>query len=101
MQEVEASMRPYKASVWWMSTSASLWKMCLPPCAHDQLTAAKPVNSQLALDGEAQARALSDPDQEGWNLNSVVGHAFWLRVSVIRIKFREEILELSLGAKHS
>ncbi|KAF6236921.1 hypothetical protein HO173_005212 [Letharia columbiana] len=72
--------------------------MCLPPCAHDQLTAAKPVNSQLALDGEAQARALSDPDQEGWNLNSVVGRAFWLRVSVIRIKFREEILELSLGA---
>lgn len=72
--------------------------MCLAHCAHDQLTAAKSVNSQLALDGEAQARDLSDPDQEVWNLNSVVGRAFWLRVSVIRIKFREEILELSLGA---
>lgn len=55
-------------------------------------------DSQLALDGETLAHALNDLDHEGWNQNSVVGRASWLRVSVINAKFREEILELSLGA---
>lgn len=55
-------------------------------------------DSQLALDGEPLAYALNDLDHEGWNQNSVVGRASWLRVSVINAKFREEILELSLGA---
>lgn len=55
-------------------------------------------DSQLALGGEALARALDELDQEGWNPNSVVGRSSWLRVSGINTKFREEILELSLGA---
>lgn len=55
-------------------------------------------DSQLAMNDEALARALNDLDHEGWNPNSVVGQASWLRVSVICTKFREEILELSLGA---
>lgn len=55
-------------------------------------------DSQLALDCETLAHALNDLDHEGWNQNSVVGRASWLRVSVINAKFREEILELSLGA---
>ena len=54
-------------------------------------------DSQSALEGEALARALSELNQEGWNQNTVVGRASWLRVSGITSKFREEILELSLG----
>ena len=53
--------------------------------------------SQLALEGDALDRALSDLDHEGWNQNSTVGRASWLRVSVIFARLREEILELSLG----
>lgn len=55
-------------------------------------------DNQLALEGEALARALNDLDPEGWNPNSVAGNASWLRVAFISTKFREEILELSLGA---
>ncbi|CAF9923130.1 hypothetical protein IMSHALPRED_005859 [Imshaugia aleurites] len=55
-------------------------------------------DGQLALGDESVSRALSGLDHEGWNLNSVVGRATWLRVSVIESKFTEEILELSLGA---
>ncbi len=55
-------------------------------------------DKQLALDGENRARALSELDEEGWNMSSAVGQASWLRVSIISAKFREEILELSLGA---
>ena len=55
-------------------------------------------DSQLALEGEALARTLNDLDHEGWNPNQIVGRATWLRVSGISTKFREEILELSLGA---
>lgn len=55
-------------------------------------------DTQLALEGEALTRALNDLDHEGWNPSSVVGRASWLRVSVVSAKFREEILELSLGA---
>ncbi|CAD6589419.1 MAG: hypothetical protein ASARMPRED_004039 [Alectoria sarmentosa] len=54
-------------------------------------------DNQLALEGEALARALNDLDPEGWNPNSAAGNASWLRVSFISTKFREEILELSLG----
>ena len=55
-------------------------------------------DNQLALDGEGLAHALNNLDHEGWNPDSGVGRASWLRVSVISTKFREEILELSLGA---
>ena len=53
---------------------------------------------QMALDGEALIHALNGLDHEGWSANSGVGRTSWLRVSVISTKFREEILELSLGA---
>lgn len=55
-------------------------------------------DSNVALEGEALARALNDVDREGWNPNSVVGRTSWLRVRGTTAKFREEILELSLGA---
>ena len=55
-------------------------------------------DDQLVLEGEALAGALTNLDDEGWNPDSVVDRASWLRVSVISTKLREEILELSLGA---
>lgn len=54
-------------------------------------------DDKLVLEDEALAHAMTDLDNEGWNPSSVVGRAAWLRVSVISTKFREEILELSLG----
>ena len=44
------------------------------------------------------AHALDDLDHEGWNPSSAVGRASWLRVSVISTRFKEEILEISLGS---
>ena len=55
-------------------------------------------DTQLALEDKALTRALNDLDHEGWNPSSSVGRASWLRVAVVSAKFREEILELSLGA---
>ena len=55
-------------------------------------------DSQLGLQGEALANVLNELDHEGWNPNSVMGAAAWLRVSIISAKLREEVLELSLGA---
>lgn len=54
-------------------------------------------DDKLVLEDEALAHALSDMDKEGWNPTSVVGRASWLRVEIISTRFREEILELSLG----
>ena len=54
--------------------------------------------SQIGLQDEALASVLNDLDHEGWNPNTVMGAGAWLRVSIISAKFREEILELSLGA---
>lgn len=54
-------------------------------------------DDKLVLEDDALARALAELDDEGWNSSSAVGRASWLRVSIISTKFREEILELSLG----
>ena len=53
---------------------------------------------QLGLQGEALASVLNDLDHEGWDSNTDMGAAAWLRVSIVTAKFREEVLELSLGA---
>ena len=53
--------------------------------------------SQLGLQGEALASVLNNLDHEGWNPNTAMGAGAWLRVSIISAKFREEVLELSLG----
>ena len=55
-------------------------------------------NFQLGLQGSALDSVLNDLDHEGWNSNTKMGAAAWLRVSVVAAKFREEVLELSLGA---
>ena len=54
-------------------------------------------NSQLALAGEDLQSALDTLDENGWNPNSTISSSSWLRVSISIGKFREEILELSLG----
>ena len=54
-------------------------------------------DEKLVLEDEALARALAELDNEGWNPTSAVSRGSSLRVSVISTKFREEILELSLG----
>ena len=53
---------------------------------------------QLGLQGDALASVLNDLDHEGWNSSTIMGAGAWLRVSILSAKFREEVLELSLGA---
>lgn len=51
----------------------------------------------LALEGEALSLKLSRLDVNGWNTEGVIRRLAWVRTSVLVTRFREEILELSLG----
>ena len=55
-------------------------------------------DSHLALNEPNLQRALSNLDANGWNTEGRVDRTTWLRTSIICCKFREEILELSLGS---
>ena len=52
----------------------------------------------LALTGIELQDLLNTLDAAGWSTNDQIGHSTWLRGTIISLKIREEILELSLGA---
>ena len=58
-------------------------------------------DKQLAFSGSDLQEALSKFDADGWNLEGRVDRNSWLRVSIICCKFREEILEISLGSSNA
>ncbi len=55
-------------------------------------------DKHLALSGPDLQEALGNLDADGWNLEGRVDRTSWLRVSILCCKFREEILEISLGS---
>ena len=55
-------------------------------------------NEHLALSGSELQEALNNLDDNGWNLEGRVDRSTWLRLCVLCCKFREEILEISLGS---
>ena len=55
-------------------------------------------DADAALNGPELQEAISKLNADGWNEEKKAGRAAWLRTSVLCCKFREEILELSLGS---
>ena len=53
---------------------------------------------ELALTGTLLEDVKKQLDVEGWNHNGAINQSTWLRGTVLNMKIREEILELSLGA---
>ena len=58
-------------------------------------------SSQLGLTGEAFQRTVDSLDDEGWSRNMTVDRTSWLRAFIITSKFRDEVLEISLGTDTS
>ena len=54
--------------------------------------------THLALGGSDLQEALDKLDANGWNTEGRVGRTTWLRTSILCCRFREEILDLSLGS---
>lgn len=55
-------------------------------------------DEELSLNGAELQHALSNLDADGWNKTGRVDRASWLQTSIICSRFREEILEISLGS---
>ncbi len=55
-------------------------------------------DTDLALDKSELQDAFSKLNADGWDEKKKRGRAAWLRTSIMCCKFREEILEISLGS---
>ena len=55
-------------------------------------------NTELDLAGPELQHALSKLNADGWDEEKRTSQSAWFRASIICCKFREEILEVSLGA---
>lgn len=55
-------------------------------------------NADMALNGSELQRVLANLNADGWSGDKRTSQTAWLRASAICCKFREEILEISLGA---
>ena len=58
-------------------------------------------DQQTALNGLALNILQRQLNTEGWNPNGVVSRLTWLRGTIINLRIREDILELTLGSDTS
>ena len=54
-------------------------------------------DNTLFLEGEELQAALSNVDENGWNLDGKFRNSSWRRVKLITCQLREDVLEVCLG----
>lgn len=55
----------------------------------------------LLLDDNELHNTLEDADSNGWNVDRRFRGATWRRIKLIISQFREEVLEICLGTRHT